>query len=110
MTCRRNGVPVKLFYMERIAIKLKASKLASTLVLAGVMASPALLHAQSNPASSDERDTSTLEGTQTVTTDRDDHRNWGWLGLLGLGGLLGLRRRDREKRKDEIAMRQPRLG
>ena len=91
-------------------IKLKVSKLATTLVLAGVMASPALLQAQSNPASSDERETTTaVEGTQTVT-DRYDHRNWGWLGLLGLGGLLGLKRRDREVRKDEVEVRQPRFG
>jgi MYXO-CTERM domain-containing protein len=88
---------------------LKVSKLATTLVLAGVMASPALLHAQSNPASSDEQDTTAVEGTQTVA-DRDDHRNWGWLGLLGLGGLLGLKRRDREIRKDEVDVRQPRFG
>jgi MYXO-CTERM domain-containing protein len=24
----------------------------------------------------------------------DRHENWGWLGLLGLGGLAGLHRRD----------------
>ncbi|PGH72652.1 GNAT family acetyltransferase, partial [Bacillus thuringiensis] len=24
--------------------------------------------------------------------------NWAWLGLLGLAGLLGLRRRDKETR------------
>ena len=32
------------------------------------------------------------------TTDRDDRngdQDWGWVGLLGLAGLLGLRRRDR---------------
>jgi MYXO-CTERM domain-containing protein len=95
--------------MERKEIRLKGSNLAAALILAGLMASPALLHAQSNPASSDERGTTALEGTQTVT-DRDDHRNWGWLGLLGLGGLLGLKRRDREKRKDEVDVRQPRFG
>ncbi|HEX8281910.1 MAG TPA: WGxxGxxG family protein [Pyrinomonadaceae bacterium] len=27
--------------------------------------------------------------------DRDDDRDWGWLGLLGLGGLLGLMPRKR---------------
>lgn len=25
---------------------------------------------------------------------RDNDRDWGWIGLLGLAGLLGLRRRD----------------
>jgi MYXO-CTERM domain-containing protein len=88
---------------------LKVSKLASILVLTGVIASPALLHAQSNAASSDDRDTTAQDGTRTVM-DRDDDRNWGWLGLLGLGGLLGLKRRDREKRKDELDMRQTRTG
>ncbi|MHB1225056.1 MAG: WGxxGxxG family protein [Gemmatimonadaceae bacterium] len=29
-----------------------------------------------------------------TTTDTDDDMDWGWLGLLGLAGLLGLRRRD----------------
>jgi MYXO-CTERM domain-containing protein len=31
---------------------------------------------------------------RTVPTDNDNDRDWGWLGLLGLAGLLGLRRRD----------------
>ena len=30
----------------------------------------------------------------TAARSDDDHRDWGWLGLLGLAGLLGLRRRD----------------
>ena len=29
------------------------------------------------------------------TAERNDGLNWGWLGLLGLGGLAGLMRRDR---------------
>ncbi|MDX2152278.1 MAG: WGxxGxxG family protein [Bryobacteraceae bacterium] len=28
----------------------------------------------------------------TNTVDDDDDFNWGWLGLVGLAGLLGLRR------------------
>lgn len=28
--------------------------------------------------------------------DDDDGMDWGWLGLLGLAGLLGLRRRDHD--------------
>jgi MYXO-CTERM domain-containing protein len=27
-------------------------------------------------------------------TNRDNDHDWGWVGLLGLGGLLGLRRRE----------------
>jgi len=30
--------------------------------------------------------------------DRDNDFNWGWLGLLGLGGLAGLMRRDQDVR------------
>jgi MYXO-CTERM domain-containing protein len=38
-------------------------------------------------------------GRQTASpnranTDNDRDRDWGWVGLLGLAGLLGLRRRD----------------
>ena len=33
--------------------------------------------------------------TTTAAHDRDDDMDWGWIGLLGLAGLLGLRRRDR---------------
>ena len=34
--------------------------------------------------------------SDTAVRTNDDHRDWGWLGLLGLAGLLGLRRRDRD--------------
>ena len=56
--------------------------LASTLVLAGVLAQPTLVSAQADSPTADMR------------ADRDDGYQWGWLGLLGLAGLLGLRRRD----------------
>jgi len=29
-----------------------------------------------------------------TTTDRNDDQDWGWVGLLGLAGLLGLKRRE----------------
>ncbi|WP_028611084.1 WGxxGxxG family protein [Paenibacillus harenae] len=32
----------------------------------------------------------------TAATDGND-MDWGWLGLLGLAGLFGLRNRDRER-------------
>ena len=38
-------------------------------------------------------------GTSTAQTDTrrdDDNKDWGWIGLIGLAGLLGMRRRDRE--------------
>ncbi|AGK53657.1 WGxxGxxG family protein [Bacillus sp. 1NLA3E] len=28
----------------------------------------------------------------------DDDTDWGWIGLLGLAGLLGLRRKDNDKK------------
>ena len=30
----------------------------------------------------------------TTNYDNDNDTDWGWVGLLGLAGLLGLRRRD----------------
>ena len=47
----------------------------------GAVSSPALA-----------QDTTTMR-TQTQTNDDDDH-DYGWVGLLGLAGLLGLRRRE----------------
>lgn len=35
--------------------------------------------------------------TATATDDEDDDMEWGWIGLLGLAGLMGLRRRDDRK-------------
>ena len=38
---------------------------------------------------------STSAGVSTQPVQRDDdNKDWGWIGLLGLAGLLGLRRRD----------------
>jgi len=84
-------------------IKLRRSTTISALMLAGVLASPALLHAQ---ASGDERDTPAVTDTTTIT-DRDDHGNWGCLGLLGLAGLAGLRRSDRDRIRGQAETRQP---
>ena len=77
---------------------MRRSTTVSALVLAGVIASPVLLHAQANPTAGDDT---------TMVTDRDDDGgDWGWVGLLGLAGLLGLRRREREVRRDHIGTRQ----
>jgi hypothetical protein len=72
-----------------------------------------LLAFASAPASAQSNDNGAVGGNNTATTnsgerrddrrddrreyrgDRDDHRDWGWLGLLGLGGLLGLMPRKR---------------
>jgi len=42
----------------------------------------------------------------TSQTDTDDDTDWGWVGLLGLAGLLGLRRRDNAPERVET-MRRP---
>lgn len=33
----------------------------------------------------------------TATDDDDDDMEWGWIGLLGLAGLMGMKRRDDRK-------------
>ena len=39
-------------------------------------------------------DTTTQPGRMVDNDRDDDDQDWGWIGLLGLAGLLGLRRRD----------------
>jgi MYXO-CTERM domain-containing protein len=65
---------------------MRTRSIATALVLAGVLATPALVGAQADPD---------MGPTNTTAADREDHGDWGWVGLLGLAGLLGLRRRDR---------------
>ena len=84
---------------------MRRSTTVSALVLAGVIASPALLNAQANPTSADEREAAAVTDTAAVN-DRDDHNDWGWVGLLGLAGLLGLRRRERADPREQIRTRQ----
>jgi len=42
--------------------------------------------------------TRNVNTTNDLNANRDRNNNWAWLGLLGLAGLLGLRRRDKEVR------------
>ncbi|MDP7989378.1 WGxxGxxG family protein [Bacillus sp. MHSD_36] len=42
--------------------------------------------------------TRNVNTTNDLNNNRDRNNNWAWLGLLGLAGLLGLRRRDKEVR------------
>ena len=89
---------VKTIYITSNDVELQRSKFVSALVLAGVIASPTLVHAQANPTSGDDT---------TMVTDRDhDGGDWGWLGLFGLAGLLGLKRRYREGMRDQVRTRQ----
>ena len=57
-------------------------KVAYAVLLAGVLASPTVVMAQT-------------ADTDTTTADDRNDAEWGWVGLVGLLGLLGLRRRDR---------------
>jgi len=45
--------------------------------------------------------------TQTTTTRDDGDQDWGWIGLLGLAGLLGLRRRDDHIHTSDTTTRRP---
>lgn len=40
--------------------------------------------------------TRNVNTTNDLNNDRDDNNNWAWLGLLGLAGLFGLRRKEKE--------------
>ena len=84
---------------------MRRSTIVSALVLAGVIASPALVNGQTNPTANGDRDQTAVTDTATVT-DRDDRSDWGWVGLLGLAGLLGLRRREPADRRDQVRTRQ----
>ncbi|MEB9506898.1 WGxxGxxG-CTERM domain-containing protein [Bacillus anthracis] len=42
--------------------------------------------------------TRNVNTTNDLNDNRDRNNNWAWLGLLGLAGLLGLRRKDKEVR------------
>jgi len=49
--------------------------------------------AQTQPSDSSSTTRSMGAGPEDMGTQRDEHRDMGWIGLLGLAGLLGLRRR-----------------
>lgn len=68
--------------------------LAPVLILAGVLAQPAVVSAQVDSPTTD------------VRSERDDGDGMGWLGLLGLVGLLGLMRRDRKGVNDVTVARR----
>ncbi|MBO1628627.1 WGxxGxxG family protein [Bacillus arachidis] len=40
--------------------------------------------------------TRNVNTTNDLNNDRDDNNNWAWLGLLGLAGLFGLKRKEKE--------------
>jgi MYXO-CTERM domain-containing protein len=64
------------------------------------------LAAQNQPASTDANDQPTAR--QPVRTENN---NWGWIGLLGLGGLAGLKRRESvDYERDRIRSNAPKVA
>jgi MYXO-CTERM domain-containing protein len=66
-----------------------------SLALVLVLAAPAMLHAQAQ----------TEAQTTPRTMERENRMDWGWLGLLGLGGLFGLQGRRRDNHRDVTSER-----
>ena len=63
-----------------------------TLALVLALGTPALVQAQA-PA----------PDTRPIAQERDDDFDWGWLGLIGLAGLFGLKRHDNAHVNDRVA-------
>ncbi|HEX2229105.1 MAG TPA: WGxxGxxG family protein [Candidatus Binatia bacterium] len=40
----------------------------------------------------------------SAAADREDNMDWGWIGLLGLAGLLGLKRREHDDVRDRVTV------
>jgi MYXO-CTERM domain-containing protein len=81
----------------------KLSQIAAVIALGSACAMPVMAQdstsgstaAQSSPATASTSTQSMGAGPQDTTMNRTDDgdRDMGWIGLLGLAGLLGLRRR-----------------
>ena len=69
---------------------MKMKYYAFVLVLA--LVTPAWVHAQSQ-----------VQDTRPAAQERDDGFDWGWLGLLGLAGLFGLKRHENANVSDRVA-------
>jgi MYXO-CTERM domain-containing protein len=79
----------------------KLTALAAAMVLSAGMSSAAIAQQGAADAATDDATTATMDQDEARMGDRDD-ADWGWIGLFGLAGLLGLRRRDR----DDVVVRR----
>ena len=80
----------------------KWNALAAAVLLSATMS---VANAQQGTVDTTATDTASMDADQSRMGDGDD-KDWGWLGLLGLGGLLGMKRKDRnegEFRRDATA-------
>lgn len=59
-----------------------------------VMSSANAAYAADTTGGNDNKDNDIAADT---ATDDDDDMEWGWIGLLGLAGLMGMKRRDDRK-------------
>ena len=69
------------------------------IIAAGLAIAPAHLpaSAQTDTTGGTNNTTTTTTGSDVAGADTDRDFDWGWLGLLGLSGLLGLIPRKREE-------------
>lgn len=65
-------------------------------VAAGLALCPIAAHAQTSPAAATRSDTAAAD----ARGDRDEHHDYGWIGLAGLLGLIGLIRKNRHNHYD----------